>query len=136
METYEYVYEVYRDRSFSKAARRLYLSQPALSTAVKKAEQELGSPIFDRSVSPIQLTEEGRVYIDAAERIMHIRQEMMACVDDMSHLHTGRITIAGTAFFLSYVVPRVVKRFSALYPRQAQKICTEKSHADSTEKII
>ena len=116
MEDYAYVYEVYRDRSFSKAARRLYLSQPALSAAVKKAERELGAPIFDRSVSPIQLTEEGKVYIEAAEKMMRIRQEMLACVDDMSHLHSGRITVAGTAFYLSYVIPIIVKAFSSLYP--------------------
>ena len=52
----EYIYAVYQERSFSKAARRLYVSQPWLSAAVKKTEQELGAQIFDRSTSPISLT--------------------------------------------------------------------------------
>ena len=55
-----YVYEVYKEMSFSKAARNLYISQPSLSAAVKKAEQEAGFPIFYRSTSPLRLTEPGR----------------------------------------------------------------------------
>ena len=54
-----YVYEVYKERSFSKAAANLYISQPSLSATVKKVEERIGAPIFDRSVSPIQLTESG-----------------------------------------------------------------------------
>ncbi len=52
-----YVMEVYKEQSFSKAAQNLYISQPALSAAIKKIEKKIGAPLFDRSVSPIQLTE-------------------------------------------------------------------------------
>ena len=48
----EYVYAVYEEQSFSKAARKLYLSQPALSAAVRRAEAEIHTPIFDRSTNP------------------------------------------------------------------------------------
>ena len=44
-----YVYEVYRERSFSRAAQKLYISQPSLSLMIKKAEERVGSPLFDRS---------------------------------------------------------------------------------------
>ena len=63
----EYVYEVYREKSFSKAARNLYISQPALSAAVRRVEEELNSPIFDRSRNPVGLTECGEHYILAVE---------------------------------------------------------------------
>ena len=56
----EYVYEIYRERSFSTAAQKLYTTQPALSNKIKRIEDEIGSPIFDRSTSPIQLTEVGK----------------------------------------------------------------------------
>ena len=52
----EYVYAVYEEKSFSKAAQKLYITQPALSTAIKKVEKKIGTPIFDRSTSPIGLT--------------------------------------------------------------------------------
>ena len=60
-----YVYEVYKTGSFSKAARNLYLTQPALSIAIKKEEQELGQPLFDRSTSRVTLTEAGKAYIES-----------------------------------------------------------------------
>ena len=63
----KYIYEVYREKSFSKAAQNLYISQPSLSARVKKVEKEIGFPLFDRSTSPLQLTEVGEVYIKAAE---------------------------------------------------------------------
>ena len=52
----EYVYEVYKEGSFSKAASNLYISQPALSATVKKVEKKIGMPLFDRSTVTVQLT--------------------------------------------------------------------------------
>ena len=46
----EYVYEVYKEKSFSKAAKNLYVTQPCLSAMVKKVENKLGVPIFNRNV--------------------------------------------------------------------------------------
>ena len=59
----EYVYEVYKERSFSKAANNLYISQPSLSGTIKRIEKEIGYEIFDRSTKPIGLTEIGMKYI-------------------------------------------------------------------------
>ena len=58
----EYIYAVYEEKSFSKAAQKLYITQPALSTAIKKVEKKIGTPIFDRSTSPIGLTPGGEVF--------------------------------------------------------------------------
>ena len=51
----EYVYEVYKERSFSKAAANLFISQPSLSANVKRIEKKIGYPIFDRSTKPLGL---------------------------------------------------------------------------------
>ena len=56
----DYVYEVYCEKSFSKAAEKLFVSQPALSASIKKTEKKIGLPLFDRSTSPIQLTPAGK----------------------------------------------------------------------------
>lgn len=58
----KYVYEVYKEKSFSKAAKKLFISQPALSNMVRKAEKEMGAPIFDRSTIPLTVTKEGAYY--------------------------------------------------------------------------
>ena len=72
MQGMDYVYAVWQEKSFSAAARKLFVSQPALSASVRKVERELGLPIFNRSTTPLQLTDAGRAYIDAAERIFRI----------------------------------------------------------------
>lgn len=72
----EYVHAVYQEKSFSNAAKKLFVSQPWLSATVKKVEQEIGFPIFNRSTNPISLTEEGRYYIRHIEQIMALEKEM------------------------------------------------------------
>ena len=51
-----YVYEVYKEKSFSKAAKNLYISQPSLSANVRRVEAKIGYPIFYRNTSPLTLT--------------------------------------------------------------------------------
>ena len=62
----EYVYAVWKERSFSSAAKKLYISQPALSNSIKRVEDKVGTPLFDRSTSPIQLTDVGQEYLHRA----------------------------------------------------------------------
>ena len=66
----EYVYQVYKDKSFSKAAANLFISQPSLSANVKRVEKKVGFPIFDRSTKPLSLTECGKEYIRCVEEIL------------------------------------------------------------------
>ena len=87
----DYVYAVWQERSFSAAARRLFVSQPALSAAVKKVERELGLPIFDRSRSPLQLTDAGKAYIEAAERIYRIQHDLTRYCSDLAGLQSGSL---------------------------------------------
>ena len=54
----KYVYAVYQEKSFSKAARKLQVSQPALSKMVRKVEKDIGVIIFDRSTIPVTVTRE------------------------------------------------------------------------------
>lgn len=72
----EYIYAVYQEGSFSKAAQKLYVSQPWLSSVVKKVEQEIKTPIFDRSTTPISLTPAGQYYIQQVEKVMNIEEDM------------------------------------------------------------
>ena len=115
MNEMDYVYEVYKERSFSAAAKNLYVSQPALSTAIKKLEESLGITIFDRTISPIAVTDEGRVYIEAVEKILMIEKEMKEQLADMSLLRSGHLVVSGENFVSSFVLPPVMKRFFAKY---------------------
>lgn len=116
MDEKTYIYEVYKERSFSAAAKNLFVSQPALSTSVKKAERALGITIFDRSTSPISLTEEGKLYIDSLEKIMKIEAETKERLSDLSEGRTGKITVSGENFVASFILPSVIMAFSDRYP--------------------
>ena len=72
----DYAYAVYKEKSFTKAAKELCISQPALSATIRKLETNLGHPIFDRSGKTITLTDIGERYIRSAEQIMLIRQNL------------------------------------------------------------
>lgn len=112
----KYIYEVYREKSFSKAAQNLYISQPSLSAHVKKVENLVGSPIFDRSTSPLQLTEVGKVYIEAAEKIFQIEQNVENYINNLSTLKTGHLSIGASTLFAAYVLPPLITEFKQKFP--------------------
>ena len=113
----KYVCEVYRERSFSKAAQNLYISQPSLSARIKKVEEQIGVPLFDRSTSPLQLTEAGRIYIRAAEEIRVIEQRVENAINNLNTLQTGRLSIGASNLFAAYVLPPLISRFKQRYPK-------------------
>ena len=78
----EYIYTVYKERSFTKAAKKLFISQPSLSASVKHIEEKVGYPIFDRGTKPISLTECGRKYIESVEKIMAVEDEFEVKIED------------------------------------------------------
>lgn len=112
----EYVYAVYQERSFSKAAKKLYLSQPALSAAVRKAEEEIHTAIFDRSTNPICLTAAGEYYIDAVKRILDIREEMQTYFEALAGECQGTVQVGAASFFCAHVLPGIMESFQNQYP--------------------
>ena len=112
----EYIYAIYKERSFSKAAQKLYVSQPWLSSVVKKVEQEIKTPLFDRSTSPISLTEAGRYYIKQVERVMEIEEEMKRRFEELNAGKGAELRIGSSMFFCTYVLPSLMQEFQAMYP--------------------
>lgn len=112
----QYIYEVYREGSFSKAARKLFLTQPALSIAIRKVESKLGMPLFDRNTSPLTLTPAGEIYIKKYEMIRQINEELYAEINDINELRTGSINIGGTNYLNSYILPPVISLFMKKFP--------------------
>ena len=113
----DYIYAVYRHRNFSKAAQELHVSQPWLSAAVKKTEQELRLPLFDRTTNPISLTEAGRYYIEQIERISAIEEEMRQRFSQMRAVSGATLHIGSSMFFCTYVLPTLLADFREQYPQ-------------------
>lgn len=115
--TAKYIYTVYRLKSVSLAAQELYISQPALSRAIKKAEAELGVPIFNRKTLPLSLTPEGKIYITAIEKMIQIEKEAEEKVGDIKNIHGGTLRIATSTHLSFYVIPKVLKEFHNKHPQ-------------------
>ena len=104
----DYVYSVYKERSFSKAAEALHISQPSLSATIQKIEEQVGAPIFDRSTRPISLTLFGAAYIQSIEQIQEIQENLFNMANDLSELQKGKISIGGSNLSISYVLPQKI----------------------------
>ncbi len=111
-----YVYAVYQEKSFTKAAARLYISQPSLSGAVKKIEEQLGFAIFDRSTVPLRVTDLGKEYIRSIEIIMDVENGFRNFINDVNDVKKGSFSIGGTNLFISYVLPSLLSTFMQKYP--------------------
>jgi DNA-binding transcriptional LysR family regulator len=106
---------VVREGSFSSAARALYRTQPAISQTIKKLEEEIGRPLFDRSSRRGELTDAGRVLAEHAERLINLRQGAMAALDDVRQLRAGRVTVAANELTCLYLLP-VLHEYRRLHP--------------------
>lgn len=111
-----YIYKVYEEQSFSKAAEKLYMTQPALSIAIQKIETKIGMPLFDRNCRPLKLTEAGEIYIDTIKKIMDLETDRDRHLSDIHNLRTGTIRLGGTHYLNAYVLPNVLAEFSHTYP--------------------
>lgn len=122
-----YIRTICEEGSFSAAARKLYVSQPALSVAVRKVEESLGAPIFDRAAQPLTLTEAGEIYMRQVARIEEAERDAAAQIGDLIHLRRGRLYVGATQYFDSYILPPVLRRFCEAYPGVEVHLAEESS---------
>lgn len=107
---------IYKEGGFSKAAKQLHIAQPSLSVMVSGVEQEIGSQLFDRSVSPVRLTQVGEKYLECCESISLIEEDFINYLNDIHGLEIGEISIGGSALYISNVVPHILTEFSRRHP--------------------
>ena len=112
----KYVLAVENAGSFSRAAEREYISQPALSRIVKKVEQELGLLIFDRGSFPLKLTPEGREVMAYFRKMLDVQKELEGYCETMVRLKDRVVTIAAPSYFCRYVLPPIIDSFRLEHP--------------------
>lgn len=116
MKNMELVYAVYQYGSFSRAAEELYLSQSSLSMAIQGLETELGTPLFDRRQHPVRLTAAGEEFIRYYLAVKPLEENMRASIRDIAQLRGGSLSMGGTHYLISYILPRTIVEFSHIYP--------------------
>lgn len=102
--------------SFTRAAERLYVSQPAVTNAVRSLEEELGIQLFDRSQRKVALTTEGKIFYRHIQHIMHGISTTLNEIHDLKSRNRGHITIGVTPLAGIPSTSRLLAEFRAAYP--------------------
>jgi len=106
---------VARERRFSRAAEKLYRTQSAVSQTIRKLEQEIGEPLFDRSSREGVLTDAGQVLEEYAEKLLNLRQDAQGALVELRELQKGKLAIAANEFTALYLLP-VLTEFRRRHP--------------------
>lgn len=106
---------VARERSFSRAAQKLYRTQPAVSQTIRRLEEELGEPLFDRSSRDGALTEAGLVLRDYAEKLLNTRAEAVSAIESLRHMQRGKLSVAANEMTCIYLL-ELLNEFRRLHP--------------------
>lgn len=117
-----YILDVCEERSFSRAAEKYYISQPALSKIVKRVEGNLGARIFDRGSVPLKITPEGEVFVEFFRKMQEVHQEMEQYCEEMHRFQRFDLNIGAPSFFCSYVLPPLVAAFKMDNPGVSIKL--------------
>lgn len=104
------------ERSFSRAARKLGRTQPAVSQAVRRLEQTVGEPLFDRSTRDGTMTEAGRVLREYARRLLALAAEAGAAVREVRDVQRGRVLVGANEAAVHALLP-LVAEFQRGYPK-------------------
>src|SRR5438128_49511 len=106
---------VAREGRFSRAAEKLHRTQSAVSQSIRKLEDEIGEPLFDRSSRDGLLTDAGHVLQEYAERLLNLRNDAQEALVELRELHKGKLAIAANEFTALYLLP-VLAEFRRLHP--------------------
>jgi DNA-binding transcriptional LysR family regulator len=103
-------------QSFTKAARQLYISQPAISFQIKALEEDLQAPLFQRGDKKVMLTEAGRVLYPEAKKMLRHYQKIKEGLEDLKGLKTGHLMVGAITIPGEYILPLLIGGFKKKYP--------------------
>lgn len=111
----EVLITVAEEKSFSRAAKTLHKTQPAISQAIRRLESEVGETLFDRSSKEGVLTPAGEILLDYARQMLNLRRTAKTAVKDLKELHQGKVTISANEHTVFYLLP-VIEEFKKRHP--------------------
>ncbi len=117
---------------FSRAARRLHVSQPALSQQIRALERTLGAALFDRSSRATELTPAGRVLLDAAPRVLFEAERAQSLVTQAANGAVGLLNVGSVGTALASITPRILRSVRAHFP----DLQLEVSQQDTAAQLV
>ncbi len=124
-----YFLKVAERQSFTRAAEDLAVSQPALSRSIRKLEEELGQPVFERKTRSLALTEAGTLLASRARQVLAILADTRAEIADDGK--SGQLRIGAIPTIAPYFLPRVLRRFATEYPAAKVRV-----HEQTTDALL
>jgi DNA-binding transcriptional LysR family regulator len=106
-----------KQKSITKAAEALYITQPAVTMQIKSFEQSLGLKLFRKHGKELQLTDVGMVLFDYAEKVFEIVDQVEYVLKSYGDLTQGSLTIGTTRSFARHLMPELLSRFQERYPK-------------------
>ncbi len=106
---------VAKEQSFSRAAEKLYRTQPAVSIVIRKLEESVGQPLLVRGARQVKLTDAGELLRDYAERLLNLRDEIQKGMEDLRSLGRGELRLGVNESAIHALLPALA-RYRKLYP--------------------
>lgn len=113
LETFILVSEL---QSFTAAARKLYMSQPAVSFQIKSLEEDLQTTLFQRGDKRLGLTAAGKILYPEAKKMVVRYQKIKSGIDDLKGLKSGHLVVGASTIPGEYLVPLMIGEFRSMYP--------------------
>jgi DNA-binding transcriptional LysR family regulator len=130
---------VAREKSFSRAAERLYRTQPAVSLALKRLEDELGETLLDRTTKGGTLTDAGTTLLPLAQRMLDLRKQIIDTFGSLKGLQQGRLNIGANDSVSEFLLPGVLLAYQQAHPAiriQAYRQSSERIPAEVIERRL
>jgi len=119
--------QVAQQRSFSKAAETLFLTQPSVTARIQSLERDLGEALFERNGRGVRLTEMGSAFLPYARRALKALQEGRDAIEGMRNLDIGTLKLGSALTVSTYVLPPILKRYCAAHPGVEVSVHTGRS---------
>jgi LysR family transcriptional regulator, transcriptional activator of the cysJI operon len=116
--------ETAKEKSFSRAAENIFLSQPTVSTHIKALEKEVGTPLFDRSSRELELTEAGEILFGYARELLNMKEKAIIAIQKDAQIFKGHLEVAASSVPGAYLLPGLMLSFRAAYPEVTFSVLT------------
>jgi len=126
---------VVKHKSFSKAAKELYLTQPTVSNNIQNLEKELKTTLLDRKSKTITLTDSGITFYKYAVELINVREKAKFDIKEHSDKIEGVIEISASSIPEAYILPYIIKDFTEEYPLVTFSV-THKDSKDIVDDIF
>ncbi len=134
MDQFDYILAVAEERNLTKAAERMFISQPAMTLRIKRLEDELGVRIFDRSKIPLEITPEGELYLTEMKKIKAMEERLFYTLLSSRHAASRQLVLGiginRGRFWLPFLLPGL----STIHPQLSIQV--QEGPDSETETLI